>query len=50
VSCASAGNCSAAGSYIPQYPSTGADQGLLVGQTGGSWAAEVFATLPAGGH
>jgi Domain of unknown function DUF11 len=44
VSCASAGNCTAVGSY---YVGPGSDQGLLLGETSGSWATGVEATLPA---
>jgi hypothetical protein len=36
VSCPSAGNCTAAGSYIDSSPS---EQGLLLTQTSGTWAA-----------
>jgi hypothetical protein len=45
VSCASAGNCSAVGSYADD---SGHDQGLLLTETAGTWAAGVKATLPAG--
>jgi PASTA domain len=51
VSCASAGNCSAVGSY--QGPSSSscdrceAAQGLLLTETAGSWRAGVEAVLPA---
>jgi hypothetical protein len=44
VSCASAGNCSAVGSYVD---SSGAIQGLLLVETAGSWATGVEAALPA---
>jgi Domain of unknown function DUF11 len=44
VSCASAGNCSAVGSY---EDGSGNDQGLLLTDTSGSWATGVEATLPA---
>lgn len=44
VSCASAGNCSAVGSY---FDSSGATEGLLVNETAGTWGAAVEATLPA---
>jgi hypothetical protein len=44
VSCASAGNCSAVGTYPD---SSGHGQGLLVTETNGSWSAAVEATLPA---
>src|SRR5690348_16510571 len=43
VSCASAGNCSAVGTYV----ASAGGRGLLVTQTGGSWAAGVGAVLPA---
>jgi hypothetical protein len=42
VSCASAGNCSAVGTYV----ASAGGQGLLVTETGGSWAAGVAAVLP----
>jgi hypothetical protein len=45
VSCASAGNCTAVGSYVD---SSGAIQGLLLTETAGSWATGVEAALPAG--
>jgi PASTA domain-containing protein len=44
VSCASAGNCSAVGSY---RDSSGGYQGLLLSETAGSWATGVEAVLPA---
>ena len=44
LSCASAGDCSAVGSY-PDRSVNG--QGLLLGQTAGAWTAGVQATLPA---
>ncbi len=44
VSCASAGNCSAVGSY---YDSSVHRQGLLLSESGGSWSTGVKATLPA---
>jgi hypothetical protein len=44
VSCASAGNCTAVGSY---YVGPGSFQGLLLTETSGSWATGVEATLPA---
>jgi hypothetical protein len=44
VSCASAGNCSAVGEYID---SSGHEQGLLLTETSGTWAAGVEASLPA---
>ncbi len=45
VSCASAGNCSAVGTYDD---SSGNGQGLLLGESSGTWATGVEATLPAG--
>jgi hypothetical protein len=45
VSCASAGNCTAVGSY---YDNSGTTQGLLLTQTAGSWATGTEASLPAG--
>jgi hypothetical protein len=44
VSCASAGNCSAVGSY---YDSSSHRQGLLLNEAAGRWKAGVKATLPA---
>jgi hypothetical protein len=44
VSCASAGNCTAVGTYT----SSGAFQGLLLSETSGTWATGVEAALPAG--
>jgi outer membrane protein OmpA-like peptidoglycan-associated protein len=44
VSCASAGNCTAVGSY---YIGPGNYQGLLLGENADSWATGVQATLPA---
>ena len=44
VSCASAGNCTAVGSYTD---SSGHSQGLLLTETSGTWAAGVEASLPA---
>ena len=44
VSCASAGNCTAVGEYSNNSPTT---QGLLLTQTGGTWATGVEAPLPA---
>jgi hypothetical protein len=44
VSCASAGNCTAVGSYDD---SSGHQQGLLWTETSGTWAAGVEASLPA---
>jgi hypothetical protein len=43
VSCSSAGNCTAVGDYL----STSGQDGLMVSETGGSWAAGVAPTLPA---
>jgi hypothetical protein len=45
VSCASAGNCSAVGSYTD---SSGRTEGLLLTETGGTWASGVEAAVPAG--
>jgi hypothetical protein len=44
VSCASPGNCSAVGTYNNDSSS---DDGVLLTETAGSWAAGVKATLPA---
>jgi PASTA domain-containing protein len=44
VSCSSVGNCSAVGSYVD---GSGAQQGLLLTETGGTWATGVEASLPA---
>jgi hypothetical protein len=44
VSCASAGNCSAIGTYVD---SSGNQEGLLLTETAGSWAPGVEAALPA---
>ena len=44
VSCASAGNCTAVGSYLD---SSGHQQALLLTETSGTWAAGVEASLPA---
>jgi hypothetical protein len=47
VSCGSAGNCVAVGSY-PAHPDSGFDiQGLLLTETGGIWSAGVEVALPA---
>jgi len=47
VSCTSVGNCSAVGDYADNsVPSR--QQGLLLTETAGTWAAGVKATLPAG--
>jgi hypothetical protein len=43
VSCASAGNCTAVGSYTDN---AGDGQGLLLTQTSGTWAAGIRASLP----
>src|SRR5438128_1459341 len=45
VSCASAGNCSAVGTY---FDLSGHTQGLLLTETAGTWAMGVEATPPAG--
>jgi hypothetical protein len=45
VSCPSAGNCTAVGTYTD---SSGSRQGLLLTQTSGAWAPGVQAVLPAG--
>ena len=50
VSCASAGNCTAAGLYPDSYSASGttsSSQGLLLTQTSGTWATGVEAALPA---
>jgi hypothetical protein len=44
VSCPSAGNCGAVGSYVD---SSGNAEGLLLNQTSGAWATGVQAVLPA---
>ena len=44
VSCPSAGNCSAVGGYVDK---SGHSQGLLLAETGGTWATGVKAPLPA---
>ena len=44
VSCASAGNCTATGSYLD---SSGSTRGLLLTQTAGTWATGVEPPLPA---
>jgi hypothetical protein len=44
VSCSSAGNCSAVGTYTDQSSDT---EGLLLTETAGSWAPGVKAVLPA---
>lgn len=44
VSCASAGNCSAVGTYVD---SSGNQEGVLLTETDGSWSAGVEAALPA---
>lgn len=43
VSCASAGNCSAVGTYVD---SSGNQEGLLLTEKAGSWSAAVEAALP----
>jgi hypothetical protein len=43
VSCASAGNCSAIGTY---FDSSGNQEGLLLTETAGTWSAGVEAALP----
>ena len=43
VSCASAGNCVAVGSY---YDSSGSEQGVLLDEVSGQWSLGVEATLP----
>jgi hypothetical protein len=54
VSCASAGSCTAVGLYDEGEVELGRDEsefrgkGLLLTETGGSWASGVGATLPAG--
>ena len=45
VSCASAGNCSAVGSYAD---SSGFSQGLLLSESSGTWGTRAEAALPAG--
>jgi len=47
VSCPSAGNCSAVGSYSDSSPSF---QGLLLSETAGTWATGVEVSLPADNH
>lgn len=46
ISCASAGNCTAVGSYFAN--DAGGHEGLLLTETAGTWATGVEATLPAG--
>jgi putative cell wall-binding protein len=46
VSCASAGNCSAVGGYTD---SVGNEEGILVNEVDGTWAAGIELTLPATG-
>ena len=49
VSCASTGNCTAAGSYlIEPEPEKYEDQGMVRSETGGTWEPAVEATMPAG--
>ena len=45
VVCASAGNCTAVGSYVDSF---GHGQGLLLSESAGTWGTGVKATLPAG--
>ncbi len=45
VSCASAGDCTAVGSYTD---ATGTTQGLIVSESAGSWSQAVTAPLPSG--
>src|SRR5207245_931441 len=45
VSCPSAGNCSAVGHY---HDGAGHEQGVLLSESAGAWAAGVEATPPAG--
>jgi hypothetical protein len=47
VSCASAGNCTAVGTYSDNSTAEGALRGLLLTETDGSWSAGVEAALPA---
>ena len=46
VSCASAGNCSAVGTFHDDSSPVGATQGLLLTETAGAWSAGVEAPLP----
>jgi hypothetical protein len=46
VSCASAGNCSAVGTYLD---GSGLQQGLLLTESSGTWQQGLEAGLPAGG-
>ncbi len=49
VSCASAGNCTAAGSYDEEpEPEKYQDQGMLLSEADGSWEPAVRARMPAG--
>jgi hypothetical protein len=49
VSCATAGNCTAAGSYEEEpEPEKYRNQGELLSETGGTWQPAVRATMPAG--
>ena len=49
VSCPSAGNCTAAGSYTAEpEPEQYRAQGELLSETGGAWEPAVEATMPAG--
>ena len=47
VSCASAGNCTAVGTYDAGSPGNASTHGLLLTETAGSWATGVDAVLPA---
>jgi hypothetical protein len=48
ISCASAGNCGAVGGYLfMSGPDSWASQGLMVSETGGTWATGVEPSLPA---
>ena len=47
VSCASAGNCTAVGSYVADLGRAAGGGGLLLTETSGTWAAGVEASLPA---
>lgn len=46
VACASAGNCTAVGSYLDNTTPTNHTQGLLLAESAGAWAQGVEATLP----
>jgi len=47
VSCASAGNCAAVGTYYPEPGDEPTSEGLMVIETAGTWGAGVAAPLPA---